>query len=963
MANNKNFVAKNGLSTQNISFVDSTTTETTAIYTTMLDTGTLSFSGSTGQLFSITDSQTGTIFAVNDISGVPSIEVEDSGLIKLDPQDFGNILIGTSIDDGSSKLQVNGSINFTGDLKINGDSGTSGYVLTSQGSGSAPAWTAQGSGGGLSADTLDGLDSTQFLRSDADDTATGKILFQNGGAAGGISTVPSIELGVNTTKSGAVKLHGTTASSFGLIHQSTNNLHIDSVGGSTYLNFYDGNAVLFGNGASGVVAVMGPDGDLWKGTADNTGSRYLTTADEGTGNGLDADTVDTKHATDFTLDYVTGNGNTTTNAMTVGNLDVGTITTGAKLKVEDRINAALGTSADAQFRVVGGATNAHTTHISVSATETAIWDNNSSVSMTFGTANTERMRISNTGNVGIGTGTTTPETKLHLYEAAASPTLLTLHNYQIDIDATGGLGHGNFIDFKMTDDNATFTPQVRIGMLVKDSGGDGGITSEGNGNFVVYTGDGTDALGNGTLTEKLRVTDIGNVGIGTSAPSSLLNISGSAWDNATGGDVRIENSNVVGSSITLAPTASTSYSAGWSLYAAAASGAIGDGSIGFWNHTSSAWKFKIDQNGYSYQTRAYIDSTRGIGPVTGSYGNVQTVGEGVGSYEGYSIAGRLVFMENGSGTGGIYDDSNNIWKIRTDVGTGGVGLYYNTQPVVNTTAGGLAITPASTTTAELLLDSGGHANIIMDRASTSYDNNLLFRTAGGLKWRIWQGDADNALAIRNEVAATDVVTFTDINSTFAGNITTGAGSTDTYTRSYYSDGSYSELRGYGIQISRSTAYLRPTTDGTATLNIGSTGASWNTINYTASVEHNFNNDVSVNGLLTATTKSFTIDHPTQEGKKLRYGSLEGPENGVYVRGRLQGNVIELPEHWTGLVHEDSITVQLTPNGKFQKLYVQEINNNKVYIKNGSWFSNKIDCFYNVYGERKDVDKLEVEFDA
>ena len=125
-----------------------------------------------------------------------------------------------------------------------------------------------------------------------------------------------------------------------------------------------------------------------------------------------------------------------------------------------------------------------------------------------------------------------------------------------------------------------------------------------------------------------------------------------------------------------------------------------------------------------------------------------------------------------------------------------------------------------------------------------------------------------------------------------------------------------------------------------------------------------NGNLTVSGLLTATTKSFTIDHPTKEGKKLRYGSLEGPENGVYVRGKLTGtNVIELPEYWTKLVHEDSITVQLTANGKFQKLYVKDIVGNKVTIGNASWLSNNTNCFYIVYGERKDVDKLEVEFDV
>lgn len=45
--------------------------------------GTISFEGSAGQLFSITNSMSGSIFSVNDVSGVPSIEVLDSGIVKL----------------------------------------------------------------------------------------------------------------------------------------------------------------------------------------------------------------------------------------------------------------------------------------------------------------------------------------------------------------------------------------------------------------------------------------------------------------------------------------------------------------------------------------------------------------------------------------------------------------------------------------------------------------------------------------------------------------------------------------------------------------------------------------------------------------------------------------------------------------------------------------------------------------
>ena len=120
--------------------------------------------------------------------------------------------------------------------------------------------------------------------------------------------------------------------------------------------------------------------------------------------------------------------------------------------------------------------------------------------------------------------------------------------------------------------------------------------------------------------------------------------------------------------------------------------------------------------------------------------------------------------------------------------------------------------------------------------------------------------------------------------------------------------------------------------------------------------------ITSTGAFSAVTKSFLIDHPTKTGMKLRYGSLEGPENGVYVRGRLtDGNVIELPDYWTGLVDADSITVTLTPIGKHQKLYVEDISNNTVTVGNDNLLSKGINCFYTVWAERKDVDKLIVEY--
>ena len=53
------------------------------ITSAMLNGGTLSWSGNAGQLFSITDSLTGTIFSVNDISGIPLMTANASGVVSF----------------------------------------------------------------------------------------------------------------------------------------------------------------------------------------------------------------------------------------------------------------------------------------------------------------------------------------------------------------------------------------------------------------------------------------------------------------------------------------------------------------------------------------------------------------------------------------------------------------------------------------------------------------------------------------------------------------------------------------------------------------------------------------------------------------------------------------------------------------------------------------------------------------
>jgi hypothetical protein len=110
-------------------------------------------------------------------------------------------------------------------------------------------------------------------------------------------------------------------------------------------------------------------------------------------------------------------------------------------------------------------------------------------------------------------------------------------------------------------------------------------------------------------------------------------------------------------------------------------------------------------------------------------------------------------------------------------------------------------------------------------------------------------------------------------------------------------------------------------------------------------------------------KLFDIPHPIKENKRLVHACLEGPENGVYIRGRLTGeNIIELPDYWKGLVDLESITVSLTQIGSSQDLIVDRIEwGARVVVRSGT--ASTIDCYYTVNATRKDIAPLEVEQDV
>jgi hypothetical protein len=131
-SNEKNFKVKLGVTTPKVDY----TLDDKVITAEMLDlaTPTLSYSGSAGQLFSISDDLTGTIFSVNDISGIPSLEVNADGTVSIAEFD-GNVGVGTSSPtqklDVAGAIRTNDGIYSSTDLILGSNDTAVAYVKTS----------------------------------------------------------------------------------------------------------------------------------------------------------------------------------------------------------------------------------------------------------------------------------------------------------------------------------------------------------------------------------------------------------------------------------------------------------------------------------------------------------------------------------------------------------------------------------------------------------------------------------------------------------------------------------------------------------------------------------------------------------------------------------------------------------------------------------------------------------------